>query len=119
MNIALWVVQGIAAAMFMMAGGMKLMRTKEQMADQMAWVEDFSQGQIRGIGMLEILGALGLILPLLTGILPVLTPLAAVGLLIIQVGAFFTHLRRKELVPMGIMNMMLIAIVVFIAFGRF
>jgi hypothetical protein len=60
-----------------------------------------------------------LILPLLTGILPILTPLAAVGLGIIQVGAFFTHLRRKEIVPMGIMNMMLIAMVVFIAIGRF
>ena len=105
--------------LFLMAGGMKLMRTKEQMHEQMAWVEDFSQGQIRGIGLLEIFGALGLILPALTGILPILTPLAAVGLGSVQMGAFFTHLRRKELVPMGIMNMMLIAMVVFVAFGRF
>lgn len=119
MNIALWIVQGIAAFMFLMAGSMKLMRAKEQMAEQMTWVEDFSQGQIRGIGVLEILGALGLVLPLATGILPVLTPLAAVGLGIIQVGAFFTHLRRNEIVPMGIMNVILIAMVIFIAIGRF
>ena len=119
MNIALWIVQGLAAAMFLMVGSMKLMRSKEQMAEQMGWAEDFSQGQIRGIGVLEILGALGLILPGLTGILPILTPLAAVGLVIIQVGAFFTHLRRNELVPMGIMNIMPIAMMVFVAFGRF
>ena len=119
MDTALWIVQVIAAFMFLMVGAMKLMRTKEQMSDKMAWVEDFSQGQIRGIGVLEILGAMGLILPGLTGILPILTPLAAVGLAILMGGAFFTHLRRKELVPMGIMNMMLIAMVVFVAFGRF
>jgi hypothetical protein len=59
MNIALWIVQGIAAFMILMAGGMKLMQAKEQMAEKMAWVEDFSQGQIRGIGVLEILGAQG------------------------------------------------------------
>ncbi len=119
MNTVLWIVQGVAAFMFLMAGVMKLMRTKEQMQEQMAWVEDFSQGQIRGIGVLEILGALGLILPGLTGILPILTPLAALGLGIVQVGAFFTHLRRQEVVPMGIMNLVLIAMVAFVAFGRF
>jgi len=58
MNIALWIVQGIAAFIVLMAGVMKLMRTKEQMAEQMAFVEDLTQGQIRGIGVLEVLGAL-------------------------------------------------------------
>lgn len=119
MNTALWIVQGLAAAMFMMVGVMKLMRTKEQMAERMAWAEDFSQGQIRGIGVLEILGVLGLILPGLTGILPILTPIAAVGLALLMMGAFFTHLRRKELVPMGIMTMMLFAMMVFVAYVRF
>ncbi len=119
MNIVLWIVQGILAFMFLMVGAMKMMRTKEQMAGQMAWVEDFSQGQIRGIGMLEVLGALGLILPGITGILPILAPLAALGLALTMVGAFFTHLRRKELVPMGMMNLMLLAMAAFVAFGRF
>ncbi|MBT3391001.1 MAG: DoxX family protein [Chloroflexi bacterium] len=119
MNIVLWIVQGILAFMFLMVGMMKLMRSKEQMVDMMGWVEDFSQAQIRGIGMLEILGALGLILPGLTGILPILTPLAAIGLALTMTGAFFTHLRRKEIVPMGLMNMMLFAMAVFVAYGRF
>ena len=120
MNTVLWIVQGILAMMFLMTGMMKLRQTKEDMAGKMPWVEDFSQGQIRGIGMLEILGALGLILPMLTGILPILTPLAATGLALTMVGAFMTHLRRKDpMVPMGVMNMMLFAMSAFVAYGRF
>ena len=118
MNTVLWIVQGILAMMFLMAGMMKIMQPKEKMAEKMGWVEDFSQGQIRGIGVLEVMGALGLILPTLTGIMPILTPLAAVGLALNMIGAFMTHLRRKEIVPMGVMNMMLFAMAVFVAFGR-
>ncbi|GAB4574322.1 MAG: DoxX family protein [Anaerolineae bacterium] len=118
MATALWIAQILLAVMFMMVGAMKLMRTKEQMASVMGWVEDFSQGQIRGIGMLEILGALGAVLPALTGILPVLTPLAAVGLALVMVGAALTHLRRKEY-GMIAMNAMLFALAVFVAYGRF
>ncbi len=83
------------------------------------WVDDFSQGQIRGIGVLDVMGALGLVLPMLAGIIPILTPIAAVGLALDMLGAFVTHLRRKEIVPMGVMNMMLFAMAVFVAFGRF
>jgi hypothetical protein len=69
--------------------------------------------------MLEVLGAVGLILPWAFNILPILTPFAAVGLALDMVGAFLTHLRRKEVVPMGIMNMMLFAMAVFVAVFRF
>jgi uncharacterized membrane protein YphA (DoxX/SURF4 family) len=119
MNNVLWIIQGILAFIFLMVGMMKLMRSKEQIAPMMAFVEDFSQGQLRGIGMLEVLGAVGLILPWAFSILPILTPLAAVGLALNMVGAFLTHLRRKDVVPMGIMNMMLFAMVVFVAVFRF
>ncbi|MCJ7700842.1 MAG: DoxX family protein [Anaerolineales bacterium] len=68
---------------------------------------------------LGLLGALGLILPLATGILPVLTPLAAVGLALTMVGAFLTHLRRNEIVPMGVMNVVLFAMAIFVAVFRF
>ena len=120
MNTTLWIVQGILAMMFLMVGMMKLMQPKEKMAEKMAWVEDFSQGQIRGIGILEVMGALGLILPMLTGIAPILTPLAALGLGLTMIGAFMTHLRRKDpMVPMGMMNMMLFAMSAFVAYGRF
>ena len=68
MNIALWIVQGLLAVAFGMAGFMKLSKTKAELAGQMGWVEDFSQTQIRAIGVVEILGAIGLIFrsPLLT-----------------------------------------------------
>ena len=107
------------AAEFMMTGIMKLVQKKESMADKMGFVEDFSQQQIYGIGILEIMGAMGVILPWATGILPWLTPLAAVGLGLTMVGAFLTHLRREELIPMGIMNIVLFSMAVFVAYGRF
>lgn len=118
MNTILWIFQIVLAMMFLMAGAMKMMGSKDKMAEKMAWVEDFSQGQIRVIGMLEVLGALGLVLPAITGILPVLVPLAALGLALTMVGAFFTHLRRKEIIPSGAMNMMLFVMTIFVAYGR-
>jgi uncharacterized membrane protein YphA (DoxX/SURF4 family) len=118
LNTILWIFQVVLAMMFLMAGAMKMMQPKDKMAEKMAWVEDFSQDQIRGIGMLEVFGALGLVLPAVTGILPVLVPLAALGLALTMMGAFFTHLRRKEIIPMGAMNMMLFAMTIFVAYGR-
>jgi len=119
MTTVLWIAQGILAAMFIMVGMMKLMQPKEKMAEKMGWVEDFSQGQVRGIGTLELLGALGVILPPITNIGTFLVPWAATGLALVMVGAFMTHVRRKELVPMGVMNMMLFALAAFVAFSHF
>jgi uncharacterized membrane protein len=97
MGIALWAFQVLLGLAFIAAGGMKLAQPKEKLAqNNMAWVEDFSQGAVRLIGALEVLGALGLVLPALTGILPWLTPLAALGLALLMAGAVYTHLRRKE-----------------------
>jgi uncharacterized membrane protein len=97
MGIALWAFQVLLGLAFIAAGGMKLAQPKEKLAqNNMAWVEDFSQGAVRLIGALEVLGALGLVLPALTGILPWLTPLAALGLALLMAGAAYTHLRRKE-----------------------
>jgi len=118
MNAALWAVQVILAIMFMMAGAMKLMKDKEELAEKMGWVEDFSQSTIRLIGAAEIMGAIGLVLPALTGIAPILTPLAASGLAVVTVGAMVVHLRRREY-PLALMTMMLAAMAVFVAWGRF
>ena len=96
MGIALWVVQGLLAVAFLGAGATKLSQPKEKLAKNMTWVEDFSQGKVRLISTLEIVGALGLVLPALTGVLPWLTPLAALGLALLMAGAVYTHLRRKE-----------------------
>lgn len=118
MNTALWIVQGILALMFLMAGAMKMMQPKEKMAEKMAWVEDFSQNTIRGIGLLEVLGAIGLILPPVTGILPWLTPVAAVGLVLTMIGAAMTHQKRGETRMIG-NNVMLLVLAAFVAYGRF
>ena len=118
MSTALWIVQGVLAAAFLVAGSMKLTRSKDQLADSMGWVDQFEQSHIRGIGAAEIAGALGLVLPGLTGVAPVLTPVAAVGLVALMVGAAITHARRGEL-PMIAVNVVLAAMAAFVAWGRF
>lgn len=96
MLIALWIVNIILALMMLMAGTMKTITPKAKIEEKMAWASDFSAGQVKTIGILEVLGALGLVLPLATGVLPILTPVAAVGILIIMIGAIVVHVRRNE-----------------------
>lgn len=83
----------------------------------MAYVNDFRPGVMRAIGTLEVLGAIGVVLPVLTGIFPWLTPLAAGGLAVNMGGAESTHLQRKEY-PMIIINLILLALAGFVAYGR-
>ena len=117
MNVALWIVQVIVGLMFLMAGGTKVMQPKAKLTANMGWVEDFSQPTVRVIGVLEILGAIGLILPAVTGILPWLTPLAAAGLAMTMIGAALTHARRGEYPMIGV-NLVLLALTLFVAYGR-
>lgn len=118
MEVVVWIVQGLVALAFLGAGSMKLIQPKEKLLESQAWVEDFSQTQIRLIGLVELLGALGVILPTLTGILPVLTPIAGAGLGLVMIGALVTHLRRGEM-NMVPVNVILGALAFFVAFGRF
>jgi len=118
MNIALWIVAGVLAVVFVTAGLLKLTQPKVKLSENMAWVEDFSAGQVKAIGTVEILGAVGLILPGVTGIAPVLVPIAAAGLAIVMIGAAITHLRRKE-APLALANAVLFALAVFVTWGRF
>jgi hypothetical protein len=83
----------------------------------MAFIEDFTDGPIKAIGALEVLAAVGLILPGITGIAPGLVPLAATGIALVQTGAVIVHARRSETKPL-IMNLVIIAMAVFIAWGR-
>ncbi len=119
MNIALWIVQGLFAAMYLTAGSMKAFqpaRVREN--PQMTWAKARSDGFIRFIGTSELLGALGLILPLVTGVLPWLTVLAAIGLTLIQSLAIFTeHLPRKEFNVIPV-NVVLLALAVLVVVGR-
>ena len=99
MIVAYFVVAGLLAFVALATGLMKIVRPREKllaMGAPFAWANDFTPNQIRGIGALEVLGAIGVILPMALGIVPVLGPLAAVGLALVQVGAIVVHLRRGE-----------------------
>ena len=97
MLIALWIINGLLALAFLAVGSMKLFRSKPALQSMgMAWTEDFSDAAVKLVGAAEIVGAVGLILPLLTGIAPLLTPIAATALALLMLGAVVVHLRRKE-----------------------
>jgi len=97
-NIALWVLQGLVGFAVLGAGGMKLATPKDKLEAKphMGWAKDFSAGQIKLIGLAEVLAAIGLVVPWVTGIVPVLTSLAAAGLVVLMGGAAVTHIKRKE-----------------------
>lgn len=118
MNTALWIAAGVLAAVFLAAGIPKIIKPRESLQDKMSFVEDFSDGQVKAIGVIEVLGALGLILPAVTGIAVFLVPLAAAGLAIDQALAALVHVRRKEF-PQIFVNVVLFSVAVFIAWGRF
>ncbi|MET3922518.1 DoxX family protein [Arthrobacter sp. UYEF20] len=119
MDIALWILAGVLAAAFLAAGAMKLAQPQEKLAASgMGWTDDFSPGMIKTIGLLEVLAAVGLILPAALGVLPVLVPLAAIGLMAIMAGAAITHARRKE-TPMIAVNLVLLVLAAVVAWGRF
>jgi len=118
MNVFLWILQIVLAAMFAMAGVQKSTQPREKLAARLPWVEDYSAGTVRFIGIVELLGAIGLVVPAATGILPILTPLAATGLAIVMVLAMNTHRRRRE--PGAIaFNAALLLIAAVIMWGRF
>ncbi|MFI6480908.1 DoxX family protein [Nonomuraea sp. NPDC050663] len=118
MNVFLWILQAILAAAFALVGIMKITQPREKLRPTMPWVEDFTATQVRLIGVAELLGAAGLILPAVTGIAPTLTPLAATGLAITMLVAAATHARRKEW-PGIALNVVLLALSVLVAWGRF
>ncbi|MET9251189.1 DoxX family protein [Nonomuraea sp. NPDC003709] len=119
MNVVLWIIAGLLALAFLGAGLMKLSQPKEKLATSgLAWTEDFSAGAVKGIGALEVLAGIGLILPAALGIVPVLTPLAAAGLAIVMIGAAVVHVRRKEYQGIAI-NAVLLLLAAVVAWGRF
>lgn len=121
MNLALWIIASVLAAAYLFSGVGKLILTKEKMASMSSsakWVEDFPAGTVKTIGVLEVLGAAGLIVPAVLDIAPVLVPLAAVGLAMIMVGAVTTRLRRQEFKVM-VADLVYLGLAGFVAWGRF
>ena len=119
MNVLLWVVQFLIALAFLGAGILKVTKSREELQPTMEWVEDFSPGTVRFIGAAEVLAGVGLLVPSLTGIAPVLSAVAAVGLVLLMAGATITHVRRHEVVPNAVVTVALLALAAFVAWGRF
>ena len=119
MNLALSIIAIVLAAVFAGSGLMKQFVPKDKLVTSgQGWAQDFSPTSIRLIGLAEILGAIGLVLPAAVHVAPILVPLAAVGLALVMAGAAAVHARRKE-APMVAMNAVLLVLAVFVAWGRF
>lgn len=119
MNVALWIAQALLASMFLMAGVMKLIKPKKDLREKLGdWVDQYTSSTFKLIGLLELLGAVGLLVPIGLDILPILTPLAAIGLAMTMVGAIKIHADRKEHDKVK-MNVALMTLALFIAVGRF
>lgn len=117
LHISLWIAQGLLALAFGMAGFMKVTAPIEQLAQSgMGFVNHYGVETVRLIGISELLGAVGLILPAALRIKPILTPVAAVGIAIIMILAISYHLSQKEPV---VANVVMLALASFVAWGRF
>lgn len=119
MSVVVWVVTGLLAALFLMAGAMKLAKSKAQLLENasMGWVADFSPAVLKLVGLAEVAGAAGLILPGAFDVATWLVPTAAIGLAVVMAGAVITHLRRIEY-PNMVVNLVLLALAVFVAIER-
>src|ERR1700690_1875181 len=102
MTVAYWIIAALLALLYLFSGGLKVLRSPDQLRPMMGWIDTMPLRLVRTIGVLEVLGALGLILPPLTGIAPGLALPAAAGLALIQVGGISLHLRRGELRVLGL-----------------
>lgn len=116
-HITLWVAQVLLAVMFIMAGVMKASQHIETLSESLPWVTSVPVGLVRFIGVSELLGGLGLLLPSLFRFKPFLTVWAAIGLAVVMVLAAIFHVSRGEFSAIG-MNVVMMAIFLFIAWGR-
>jgi uncharacterized membrane protein YphA (DoxX/SURF4 family) len=118
MNVLLWTGQALLAAIFLVSGSLKISQSKERMiATGQTGVAPFPLPLIRVVAACELLGAAGVVLPWLTGIAPILTPLAALGFAPIMVGAAISHYRLKEPLTVAA-NLLIMTVAILIAVGR-
>jgi NhaP-type Na+/H+ or K+/H+ antiporter len=113
MNTAIWIIQGVLAALFLMHAIMVLISSKQKPDDKKPSVL-----QMRIIAFLELLGVIGIIIPYLTGILPILTPFAAIGFSVVMVGAFVVHYKKMEykILPLLVLLFVLSLVVAYYRF---
>lgn len=117
-NLGLWVAQVVLAFMYFYAGIMKLTKSADAL-DVMGWhwALDLPYALILFIGVMEVLGAVGILAPAATRILPVLTPVAAAGMVLLQISAIILHATRGEVVSLPL-NLVLLALALFVVWGR-
>jgi uncharacterized membrane protein len=108
MTVAYWIVAALLALLYLYSGALKVLRSPDQLRTMMGWVDSFPLSVVRTIGVIEVLGALGLILPPLTGIAPALALAAAIGFVLLQVGATALHLSRGETKVVGFNAVLLV-----------
>lgn len=119
MNLALWIIAGVLAVVFAGSGAMKLALPKDKLVESgLGGLADVGPAAIRLIGVAELAGAIGLIVPPLVHIAPVLVPLVAVGLALVMVGATVVHARRQEIPNVGV-TVVLLVLALVVAWGRF
>jgi hypothetical protein len=117
MRVAFWIVAALLAVFYLFSGVTKVARSKDQLRPMMGWVDSVPLWFLRTIGVLEVLGAVGLILPPLTGVAPGLALAAAAGLALVQVGATALHLNRGEakVVPLNIVLLALAVVAIWLS----
>ncbi|MCV7422294.1 DoxX family protein [Mycobacterium yunnanensis] len=118
MNVVLWILAGILALAMVGAGSLKLITPKDQLPDKGMELGELPAGAIKGIGALEVLGGIGLVVPALVNVAPVLVPWAATGVAVVMAGAVVFHLRRKE-VTGALPAVALLVVAIVVAWGRF
>jgi hypothetical protein len=119
MNALLWTLQIVLALIFAGAGAIKLIQPRDKLAKTLGgWVDDFPAPLLKPLGLAELLGAIGLIVPPLVHIAPILTPVAASALILTMIGAMVTHARRREF-PNVAANVLLAVMAAVVAWGRF
>lgn len=96
MNVVVWVLQICLAVTFIYFGTLKMFLPIEKIEKKVTWAHDYSVAKLKAFGFLEIIGALGILLPWRLGIFPILTPVAATGLAMVMAGAGMVHLKRDE-----------------------
>ena len=116
MQLALWIASGVLAIAMLAAGGVKLATPRVKLMEKMKWTKTWSDGNVKLLGLAEVLGGIGLIVPQGTGILPILTPVAATCVAVLMIGAVKTHLDLEE--PVAAPGLLAL-LGMFVALGRF
>ncbi|KAA9159638.1 DoxX family protein [Amycolatopsis acidicola] len=112
MEIAYWIVAALLGVVYLFAGGKKVAQSREQLAPMMGWVDTIPMWAVRCIGVVEILGVLGLVLPPVTGVAPALALVSAIGFAVLQVLAAGLHLSRREVRDVWLNGVLLVLAVV-------